>query len=631
MPVPALVPPRRRSVLAALVLTLATAVAAGSLALPAPPTAQAAAAAKKRAVVTVQPPGATSFRMASFNVLGADHTDGKHPRKGFGTSAERLPLAKQVLENNGVQVVGFQELHWEQAELWNSLAPEWGTFPGTTRSEPAAHNSISWRLDSFTLVQANVFLVPYFRGNPLPMPYVQLRNNATGQLAWFVNVHNPADTRGPAQHWRDEAVRIEGDLVNSLRAADPTSPVFLTGDMNDTSDFFCPIVRTTELEAANGGYADDKACQPPSPARIDWVTGTSDVTFSSFVEQRTPLVQRASDHPAMVATATIPPMSARAAGITNVVVVAVDGLRSNAFNSASDADRTKHLRELRAAGASTMNARLAYERSTPLPNTLSLLTGRPVVKKRDGHGVKYDEDRGKNLDQTAGQYISGVFDRVHNAGSRTAVYTSKPSATIMKRSWNKRNGGVDPVGRDNGRKKFNRFVLYRDKDKRVVKRAMQELGSRPATFSYVELSSLQRIGDKTRYGGPKYAAALGRVDKQVSGIVRTVSRNPETGGHTMVVIVGGSAGAKAGNHKPPSYTAPLVVWGPGVVAGADLYDLNPAWSNPGRSEVPYRSNPIFTGVVANLALGALGLAPLPGSTLNPTSTFNVFVDGPVVP
>lgn len=632
MPVPAVVRPRHRAVLGALVLTVATAVASSTLALPAQPAAQAApATSKKRAVVTVQPPGATSFRIASFNVLGADHTDGAKPRKGFGTSAQRLPISKQILENNGVQVVGFQELHWPQAELWNTIAPEWGTFPGTTRSAPAAHNSISWRLDTFTLVQANVFLVPYFNGNLLPMPYVQLQNNETGQLSWFVNVHNPANTRGPAQQWRDQAVQVESDLVNSLRAADPSIPVFLTGDMNDTSKFFCPIVRNTELQAANGGYADATTCQPPSPARIDWVTGTSDVTFSSFVEQRTPMVQKASDHPAMVATATIPPASARAAGVTNVVVVAVDGLRPNAFTSASDADRTKHLRELRAAGASTMNARLAYERSTPLPNTLSLLTGRPVVKKRGGHGVKHDEDRGRTLHETAGQYVSSVFDRVHNGGRSTAVYTSRSSATIMKRSWNNKNGGTDPVGRDNGRKKLSKFVLYRDKDKLVAKRAMQDLGSRPKTFTYVELSALKRIGDATKYGGPKYAAALNRVDKQVSGIVRTVSHNAATAGHTMVVIVGGSAGAKAGNRKPASYTTPLVVWGPGVVAGADLYDLNPAWTNPGKAKVPYKSNPIFTGVVANLALAVLGLAPLPGSSLNPTSSLNVFVDGPVVP
>jgi hypothetical protein len=628
MPVSASVPPRPRAVLAALVLAVATAIA--GLALPSPPPAQAASA-QQRAVVTVQPPGATSFRMASFNVLGADHTDGRNPRKGFGTSAQRLPIAKQVLENNGVQVVGFQELHWPQAELWNGIAPEWGTFPGTTRSEPAAHNSISWRLDSFTLVQANVFLVPYFRGNPLPMPYVQLRNNATGQLAWFVNVHNPADTHGPAQQWRDQAVQIESDLVNSLRAADPTSPVFLTGDMNDTSDFFCPIVRNTELQAANGGYADETACEPPSPARIDWLMGTSDVTFSSFREDRSPMVQKASDHPAMVATATVPPMSSRAAGVTNVVVVSVDGLRSNAFTSAALADRTKHLRELRSAGASTLNARLSYERSTPLPNTLSLLTGRPVVKKRDGHGVKYDEDRGKTLTETAGQYVSSVFDRVHNAGRGTALYTSKASATIIERSWNKKNGGVDPLGRDNGRDKLSTFALSPDKDKVVTKRVMQDLRTDPATYSYVELSALQRIGDEVKYGGPQYTEALGRVDKQVSGIVRTVGQNPALAGHTMVVIVGGSAGAKAGNHKPPSYTAPLVVSGPGVIAGADLYDLNPAWTNPGRAKVPYRSNPIFTGVVANLTLGALGMAPLPGSKLNPTSTFNVFVDGTVVP
>ena len=251
---------------------------------------------------------------------------------------------------------------------------------------------------------------------------------------------------------------------------------------------------------------------------------------------------------------------------------------------------------------------------------------RPLLK---GDHVK--PPRGARFQPSpAGQYVSSVFDRVHNAGRRTAVYSSKKSATIMERSWNKKNGGSDPVGRDNGRDKLSRFALSPDKDKVAVKRAMEDLRTKPAAYSFVELSALQRIGDDGKYAGPAYSAALGRIDKQVSGIVRTIGNNPSIAGHTMVVLVGGSSGAKAGNHKPPSYTAPLVVWGPGVIAGADLYDLNPAWTNPGRAKVPYRNNPIFTGVVANLTLGALGLAPLPGSTLNPSSTFNVFVDGTVV-
>lgn len=619
-----------RATLGALVLTVAAAVASAALVPLAPSTATpAVAAAKKRAVVTEQPAGATTFRMASFNVLGADHTDGKNPRKGYATSAVRLPLTKRVLENNGVQVVGFQELHWPQAQQWAQIAgDQWDYYPGTSRSEAAAHNSISWRRDSFALVQANVFLIPYFKGNPLPMPYVQLQDLSTGQLAWFVNVHNPADTRGNAAQWRAEAVQREIDLVNSLRATDPTIPVFLTGDMNDTSKFFCPIVRGTELRSASGGWATTSQCAPPTPPKIDWVTGTSDVSFSSFLEQRTALVKKASDHPIMLANATVPPASTRGTGITNVVMISVDGLRPNALTSAAAASRTTAMRSLRETGASTMNARLAYERSTPLPNTLSELTGRPVLKKRAGHGVKYAEDRGRTVHQTAGEYVSSVFDIVHNNGGRTALYTSQASASMLQRTWGA-NGGQDTTGRDNGRNKLSVFARYPGKDKKAVKRAMADLKRKPATLSYIELGGLEQVGERYRYGGPRYNAALSRLDHQVGAITRTIAKNSATAGHTMVILTGGSRGTKASSGKG-SYTAPLVVWGPGVISGANLYDLNPDWHDPGSARRSYSSNPIFTSVVANLALGALGMAPLPRSSVNPRSSFNVFVDGPPV-
>ena len=101
--------------------------------------------------------------------------------------------------------------------------------------------------------------------------------------AWFLNTHNPADARGPAQHLRDEAVRIQIAAVNRLRAETPFLPVFFTGDMNDREEFYCPVTARTELRAANGGSNISGVCILPQTSKIDWIMGTREVTFSGYL------------------------------------------------------------------------------------------------------------------------------------------------------------------------------------------------------------------------------------------------------------------------------------------------------------------------------------------------------------
>ena len=62
------------------------------------------------------------------------------------------------------------------------------------------------------------------------------------------------------------------------------------------------------------------------------------------------------------------------------------------------------------------------------------------------------------------------------------------------------------------------------------------------------------------------------------------------------------------------YRVPLLVTGPGVLAGGDLYAMNPAFTDPGRSNPAYSSGrPIRTALVANLVTKMLGLPRVPGS------------------
>ena len=74
-----------------------------------------------------------------------------------------------------------------------------------------------------------------------------------------------------------------------------------------------------------------------------------------------------------------------------------------------------------------------------------------------------------------------------------------------------------------------------------------------------------------------------------------------------------------------NFRIPFVVWGAGVEAGADLYDLNPDFRDPGTRRTRYglKRPPVRNGDAANLATDLLGLRALPGSQFNADQSLDV--------
>jgi hypothetical protein len=259
-------------------------------------------------VAVTEPRPTTHFQISSFNLLGAAHTapDGNKP--SYASGARRMRWSLRILDEGGVDVVGFQEMERSQYERFRYLrGSSFGIYPDQSVGHTGRPNSIAWRLADWSLVSATTMTVPYLRGRLVEQPVVLLRNVQTRRRAWFLNTHNPADVRGPAQHLRDEAVRIQIAVVNRLRAETPFLPVFFTGDMNDREEFFCPVTARTELLAANGGSNVGGVCTLPRPSKIDWIMGTHEVTFSDYLARDDALVDRTTDHPVIMATASIPP------------------------------------------------------------------------------------------------------------------------------------------------------------------------------------------------------------------------------------------------------------------------------------------------------------------------------------
>jgi hypothetical protein len=261
-----------------------------------------AAKPKKRADAPV--PG--TFRVASFNVLGASHT----PPGGKRASGEtRIVWANTLLEKHGVDVAGFQELQTPQlTKLMDVTAGAWAFYPGSSLKRIDGENSIGWRTDKFTLVNATTVNIPYFDGNPRAMPVVLLRDKASGMLTYFSNFHNPADTskHHHQAQWRTEATNIEIALQKQLTATG--IPRIMTGDMNDRGAYYCAVTAGAALKAARPeSYHRKGVCYPNKPRAVDWILGSQRATYSDYVEDRSALVAKTTDHPVIVSTVTVRP------------------------------------------------------------------------------------------------------------------------------------------------------------------------------------------------------------------------------------------------------------------------------------------------------------------------------------
>jgi hypothetical protein len=242
----------------------------------------------------------TSFRVASINTLGDSHTrpGGNKPRYASGPDRTRTLLG--VLTSQGIDVAGLQEFERPQKATFNNIAPAWDVFTGTERGR----DSIAYRNDVWDYVAGGTGTIPYFRGNPAPLPWVTLRHEATGREMSFISIHNPTSNprRGNNAGHRAEATRREIAMVRSL--AEGGNPVFLLGDFNERAEAFCMVTSGGDIGAANGGSVGG-GCAPPPNMGIDWIFGTTDIAFSDYLRHQDATVNRMSDHPVIVANATI--------------------------------------------------------------------------------------------------------------------------------------------------------------------------------------------------------------------------------------------------------------------------------------------------------------------------------------
>jgi len=339
----------------------------------------------------------------------------------------------------------------------------------------------------------------------------------------------------------------------------------------------------------------------------------------------------------LVAAALVCGTAAHAMPVEYVVEISVDALHAGAVLAHGPGGAPNFWR-LRTEGAFTDNARTDYDSTVTTPNHTTILTSRPIYGS-DGH--LWGENSGNPLSQAPSvhhphtfapakstyEYVHSVFDVVHDNGLRTSLYYGKPRLDLHKESYTT-YGRLDPVNGPDGQSKIDSSLWMNDAGTpTLINTWLAEMSSNPFHYSFIHFSKTDTVGHASTWDitpGSAYMNVVQEVDGYLGQIFNLVETDPRFAGKTAILLTtdhGGQLGTTGHSTVTniDNYRIPFYVWGPGVTAGGDLYQMNPQYTDPGAGRPDYsdpNNQPIRNGDMANLALYLLGLPPIPGSTMN---------------
>lgn len=292
----------------------------------------------------------------------------------------------------------------------------------------------------------------------------------------------------------------------------------------------------------------------------------------------------------------------RARGRPVVLAISVDALNPVAIKHLGP-KRVPNFYRLIRHGAHVLNARTEVEQTKTLPNHTGMMTGRRVNRHHHGHGIWFNTDRGRTVHHWAGHPVRSVFSKVHRAGRKTALFTTKPKFRLFKRSWPR---------------SIDRFAVREDNDRAVVRAARRDLAAHPRALTFVHLSRTDHVGHHRGFMTPAYLRAVRAVDANLGRLLRTIDRHPRLKRRLTIVLTadhgGGAHRTRHGDKRRlRNYRIPFIVWGARAGRG-NLYAMNPQRTNPRRSRPGYDGHqPIRNADLANVSTDLLGLGPVRGS------------------
>jgi cysteine-rich repeat protein len=302
----------------------------------------------------------------------------------------------------------------------------------------------------------------------------------------------------------------------------------------------------------------------------------------------------------------------------HVIQISVDGLSGILLQGLVQNDAAgdfAHFERFVAEGATTFNARADYTYTITLPNHTTMLTGRPVTQPAGQpntvhHGWTSNNDPAPGVAPHNGgnpnlSYIASSYDVAHGAGRSTALFASKTKFVLFERSY--------PALID---------VYVNASAASMHQSLLAALAANHFDYAFVHYSLPDDAGHASGWGSPQWNDAVRSVDDMLASLFALIDSDPELHGRTLVILSADHGGAGTGHSdatNPANYTIPFFLWGEGVQPGANLYAVNAGRrADPGTGRPSYTAavQPIRNGDGANLALAALGLAPVPGSSIN---------------
>lgn len=316
-----------------------------------------------------------------------------------------------------------------------------------------------------------------------------------------------------------------------------------------------------------------------------------------------------------------------------VIHISVDGLSGTLLQAlvANDTQGSyANFARFVAEGATTWNSRADYTHTITLPNHTSMLTGRPVSQP-DGQPNTVQHGYTSNVDPAPGttlhnsgnpnlSYIASVFDVVHDHGLSTALFASKSKFVLFEWSYDAAHGAPDTTGPDDGTDKIDLYVNASAASMQA--QLLTAIAANHFRYVFVHYSNPDDAGHASGWGSPTWNSAVHTVDGYLGALFALVEGDPVLDGHTLIILSAdhGGTGTNHGDATlAANYTIPFFVWGKGVKPGGDLYALNAgARADPGTGRPDYNAlpQPIRNGDGGNLALSALGLPAVPGSSID---------------
>ncbi len=249
-----------------------------------------------------------TLNIATYNVLGASHTDAGGDTPGRAAYGDRIVRAVNVMKTNKFDVVGLQELESKQrSTLLQSAGNTYDIYPTSDISaNRQSENSIIWDESKFSLLAGGSNTIAYDAHNNRDLPWVKLQAKANGHVFYVFNTHDPLNNDNP--QYREQAAREHLSDLRSKATGD--TPAFLTGDFNSSFDprtgkDFADRSRLSYCILTAGGdifntydlfHKKTGACPTTGTSAIDHIYVSNGVTVKKWKHLRNSDTNYASDH-----------------------------------------------------------------------------------------------------------------------------------------------------------------------------------------------------------------------------------------------------------------------------------------------------------------------------------------------